>query len=140
MYIKNEIITKVAKAYNNLDYKEIELISSDDLTYTSQSVLTSLKGKIEVLRYLKEKFKTIKNSNNKVFAEIARMGSQQSWSIQIVTVKEGDLCVLISQGTTENKGGIILVDIDHQNLIKEINICTVVPHWTMAIGTGVYPA
>ena len=72
-----ELIRKVAKAYNNLDYKEIEGVASDDIIYESQNVFSALNGKNAVIDYLKGKFQTIKDSGNSVFAEIGIVGMQR---------------------------------------------------------------
>jgi hypothetical protein len=137
--IQINLIKGVAKAYNNLDYKEIEVIADENITYSSQSVLSSLNGKDEVINYLKEKFESIKRSNNLVFAELAYMGTQESWTIKISDLND-EPCILLSQGSKEDKGAIILVHTNNLELVVKIEICTVVPHWSTAIGTGVYPS
>ena len=42
---KLEIVTEIAKGYNNLNSSTFEVLASDDICYESQWVLNSLKGK-----------------------------------------------------------------------------------------------
>ena len=130
---------EVGRAYNLLDVTILENILSEDICYSSQDVLTSLNGKPEVLNYLTEKFDTIKNSDSPVFAELGYMKTQEGWSVQLADVEKGDPCLILSQGSKENKGAVILLGVDSLNKITSIDICTVVPHWSLAIRTGEYP-
>jgi hypothetical protein len=111
MEILTEMYKRVAKAYNNLDYFEIEAIAADNIRYTSQNVLRDLKGKESVMDYLKMKFKAIAEGNSPVYAELAFMKSQKEWTIQLEGLEEGEPCILLSQGAKENKGAIILISI-----------------------------
>ena len=60
---KLEIVTEIAKGYNNLNSAIFEVLASDYICYESQWVLNSIYGKAETFSYLKQKFETIKQSN-----------------------------------------------------------------------------
>lgn len=125
--MKKKLITQLAKCYNNLDVSYINNLLHNDVVYESQNVLTAIEGKNDVLAYLEPKFKVIKDSNNIVFAEVGYLD-----------VEKENPCIILSQGSKENKGGLILIE-TKSNLISRIDICTVAPHWSSAIGTSEYP-
>ena len=102
---------EVARAYNLLDVAILENVLSEDICYSSQNVLPSLNGKFEVLKYLTEKFQTVRNSDNPVFAELGYMKSQEGWTVQLGDVEKGDPCLILSQGSKENKGAVILLGV-----------------------------
>lgn len=133
-----KLIVMLAKAYNKLNYKEIENVVSEDVVYESQNVLSALNGKTEVLEYLKGKFETIRKSGNLVFAEIGFLGKQEILNVNNLSEYKGRPCIILSQGNKEAKGALILVESD-VNEIKRIDICTVAPHWTHATRTNKYP-
>lgn len=123
-----ELIKSVAKTYNNLNQDVLVPILDEDIVYESQNVLKALKGKKAVLEYLKQKFATIRKMENQVYAELGFLDEAKQKP-----------CIILSQGTKENKGALILIK-DENNLITRIDICTVAPHWTSAIPTNEYPA
>lgn len=122
-----ELIKNVAKAYNSLNHDVLVPFLDEKIVYESQNVLKPLNGKNDVLEYLKHKFTTIRNKKNNVYAELG-----------FLDVAKQNPCIILSQGTKENKGGLILVKTEN-NLITRIDICTVIPHWTSAIRTNEYP-
>lgn len=121
-----DLLKIVAKAYNNLDYKELETIASDDIVYESQDVFSALEGKKAVLNYLQPKFETVKNSGHLVFAEIGYIKNQSR------------SCIIMSQGTLENKISVVLIESRDEKLSR-IDICTIFPHWSQVTGTNEYP-
>jgi hypothetical protein len=117
----------VAAAYNNLDVSQLVSLLHKDVVYESQNVMALIEGKENLINYLQKKFKVIKDSNNLVFAEIGYLDKEQENS-----------CIILSQGSKENKGALILIQtID--TFITRIDICTVAPHWSSAIRTNKYP-
>ena len=77
-----DLIIKIAKGYNNLDPQEILNVVSEDVVYESQNVFSALRGKIEFTEYLIPKFKTIKELNNLVYAEIGFLGfTEETYTI-----------------------------------------------------------
>ena len=120
---KFEIVTEIAKGYNNLNSSTFEVLASDDICYESQWVLNALNGKAEIFSYLKQKFETIKQSNTKLFAELAYFGE--------------DPCIILAQDTKENKVATLLIDITKKQ-ISQLTICEV-PNWRDAKKTNQYP-
>lgn len=132
-----DLLRKVAKAYNNLDYTEIEAIASDNLVYESQEVLSSLNGKEKVIDHLKGKFETINETENFAYAEIGILGSQRNSNVQ-VWLAPGSPCIILSQGSIENKLALVFIKIENEKLSR-IDICTIAPHWSQVKGTREFP-
>jgi hypothetical protein len=122
--MKKKYITELAKTYNNLDESFIADLLSEDIIYESQNVLTPIEGKENLLYYLKNKFKRIKELNSIVFAEIGFLNDNS--------------CIILSQDEKENKSSLVLIEINN-NLISRIDLCTVAPHWSSAKRIGEYP-
>lgn len=122
-----KFITELAKTYNNLDIRYVENLLKANVIYESQNVLTPIEGKENLINYLQNKFKIIKDTDNLVFAEIGYLDTEKSKP-----------CIILSQGNKENKGALILIK-TKDNLITRIDICTVAPHWSSAIRTNEYP-
>ncbi|WP_299061719.1 hypothetical protein [uncultured Polaribacter sp.] len=122
-----KFITELAKTYNNLDIRYVENLLKANVIYESQNVLTPIEGKENLIDYLQNKFKIIKDTDNLVFAEIGYLDTGKSKP-----------CIILSQGNKENKGALILIK-TKDNLITRIDICTVAPHWSSAIRTNEYP-
>lgn len=120
----NELL---AKTYNNLNIKHIEGFLSKNVIYENQNVLEPIQARENLINYLTQKFKTIKKSNNLVYAELGYLDAQKEKP-----------CVILSQGKKENKGALVLIE-SADNLITRIDICTVTPHWSKAIRTNEYP-
>ena len=120
---KLEIVTEIAKGYNNLNSSTFEVLASENISYESQWVLNALNGKAETFSYLKQKFETIKNSETKLFAELAYFGE--------------DPCIILAQDTKENKVATLLIDITNEQ-ISQMTICEV-PNWRDANSTNEYP-
>lgn len=120
---KLEIIIEVAKGYNNLDSSKIEALAADAIIYESQWVLSSINSKEEVFKYLKHKFEIIKNSETKLFAEIAYFGEEP--------------CIILAQDKKDNKIATLILKIKNKQ-ISRMYICKV-PNWRDAIGIKEYP-
>ena len=120
---KLEIVNEIAKGYNNLDSSLIEAVASDNVIYESQWVMSSINSKVETFKYLKHKFDIIKNSETKLFAEIAYYGE--------------DPCIILAQDTTENKVATLLIEITNEQ-VSRMDICEV-PNWRNCKRTNEYP-
>jgi hypothetical protein len=120
---KLEIVNEIAKGYNNLDSSLIEAVASDNIIYESQWVMNSINTKVETFKYLKHKFEIIKNSETKLFAEIAYNGE--------------DPCIILAQDTTENKVATLLIEVTNEQ-VSRMDICEV-PNWKDARRTNEYP-
>lgn len=136
---KLELIRLLAKAYNNLDIKEIEEILSEEIIYESQNVLKPICGKNELKTYLSAKFELIKNTKNTVFAEIGFLGEEDRSNFNDLSNYKGQPCIILSQGEKENKGALILIEAANNKILR-IDICTIAPHWTLANRTNQYPS
>ena len=131
-------VAQVAKAYNKLDAGFISSVASDDLYYTSQLVYAPLEGKDKVIDFLYRKFRTARDSGHPAFAELAYLIDLSSRDLLRVDEENGRPCIILSQDTRENKIGLITVKVS-RNKVTEISICTISPHWSQALSTGLYP-
>jgi hypothetical protein len=120
---KLEIVNEIAKGYNNLDSAIIEAVASDNIIYESQWVMSSINSKVETFKYLKHKFDIIKNSETKLFAEIAYYSE--------------DPCIILAQDTTENKVATLLIEVTNEQ-VSRMDICEV-PNWRDCKRTNEYP-
>ena len=120
---KLEIVNEIAKGYNNIDSSLIEAVASDNIIYESQWVMSSINTKVETFKYLKHKFEIIKNSETKLFAEIAHYGE--------------DPCIILAQDTTENKVATLLIEVTNEQ-VSRMDICEV-PNWRDCKRTNEYP-
>ena len=112
----------------------------DDIIYESQQVLCALKGREAVLDYLRTKFVTLRNTpGSELIAEFGFMGSQEHSYIKAAFAREGQPCLVLSQGEKERKLAVALVD-GLKGKISRVELCTVAPHWSQVEGTGEYPS
>lgn len=133
------LTTGLARAYNNLDVALIEDKLADDIIYESQQVLIPLRGKPGVVEYLEQKFQTISDTPEaRVFVELAFLDNLDGTMIPLAFAREGQPCLIMAQGTKENRLAVVLV---HESFgkISRIDLCTIAPHWSQASGTGEYP-
>jgi hypothetical protein len=134
------LVTALGKAYNTLDVSHIEDLLDDDIIYESQQVLCALKGREAVLDYLRKKFVTLRNTpGSELIAEFGFMGSQEHSYIKAAFAREGQPCLVVSQGEKERKLAVALVE-GFKGKIGRVELCTVAPHWSQVHGTGEYPA
>lgn len=131
-------VIETAKSYNNLDLSYIEAIASDNIIYESQEVFSALEGREEVFNYMEAKFRTVHKSDHPVFAEIGFLDTKPSAGIY-GTSEVNRPCIILAQGTKENKIAIVTVEVSDGSLSR-IDVCTVFPHWSEAIPTGSYPS
>ncbi|MBX3297670.1 MAG: nuclear transport factor 2 family protein [Acidobacteria bacterium] len=135
-----ELVEIYAKALNRLDFELLEPFLDDDVVYESQEVLSSLKGKAAVSEYLRGKFATIRKAiwRSQVYAEIGHCGTQDGNNIQVLSAEPFRPCILMAQGDPSKVLVLVLLDVESAK-IKRIDLCTVVPHPSSAIRSGVYP-
>jgi len=140
MILKPDIffVAQVAKAYNKLDAGFISSIASEDLYYTSQAVYAPLEGKDKVTDFLYKKFRTARDSGHPAFAELGFLIDFPSRDLLRLDEEKGRPCIILSQDTKDNKIGLITVKV-FRNKVTEISICTIAPHWSQALHTGLYP-
>lgn len=137
--VELELLRVYARSWNNLSFEQLEHYLSDDVVYTSQSVLGSLVGKVAVSEYLSGKMKAVKENllTADVYAEVGYCGNERGRRVQLFG-SEGRPCVLMAQGDIKVPIGLVLLETTG-NKIKDISFCTVVPDSASAIRTGEYP-
>jgi hypothetical protein len=121
-----QIYKQVATAYNTLNYKIFESLIIDDFTYESQQVFDVMNGKQNFIEYIQGKFERIKQTNTFVFAEIGYLSPET-------------MCIIISQGTKDNKGALLMLEINDDEKIIRMDMCTISPNWRDAKRTGEFP-
>jgi hypothetical protein len=129
-----DLVREISKGYNRLNISYFIPILSDNVVYESQSVLSSITGKKDVVDFLDAKFRTVKDSGDVVFAEIAYWGKKKNEFGENI----GRPCILMSQGSKENIGAVIVLEIISEK-VNRIDICTVAPRWQMMMRTNEYP-
>ena len=67
--MKEDIVRKIATAYNTLNPDIFTDLIADDFTYESQHVFTPMNGKEKFLEYIAGKYNTIKRTGETVYAE-----------------------------------------------------------------------
>ena len=133
------LVTALGKAYNNLDVVHIEELIDDNVIYESQQVICPLKGREAVTDYLRKKFDTLrKTPGSELIAEFGFMGSQEHSYIHAAFAREGQPCLILSQGEKERKLAGVLGE-GLKGKISRGELCTIAPHWSQVKGTGEYP-
>ena len=105
----------------------------EEVSYSSQWVLSDLNGKAEVADYLRAKMETIRASPEaRVFAQLARTQKYPMYGLS------PEPCVVIGQGTAEDLVATVLFTVSETKIIG-IDICMIPPpHTTKRL--GVFPA
>lgn len=119
-----EAATAFARAWNRLDCNEFLALLAGDACYASQWVFEELNGAKAIKEYLVPKMEAVKNSGNRVFAELGKTDS-------------GRDCVIMAQGDQENIMATVLFEVSGDT-IKRYDMC--MPDITGAVRSGVYPA
>jgi hypothetical protein len=138
-YPNQDIYTTVARAFNNNDVSLIESIAADDITLTIKHEVELVSGKAEVIQYLNKKFQDKSNNDDDNLAELAHMGDQSKSRQQFTNLLAGDLCLRFAKGVLKPHGAILVLEINDDNRVTEICICTLVHDWAGVVGTGVCP-
>ena len=129
--LEKQLLTQVAKSWNNLDVSFIENLLADDFTYESQWVFSPIRGKDNFLPYLKSKFQAfataIKDSGMQVYAELA-----------IHPDLKGKDCIVLTQITGQEVISVLIVIELINDLISRIDICFI-PDPNTAILSGIQP-
>jgi hypothetical protein len=115
-----------AKMMNSFSIANLEPLLSDDLHYASQWVFEEITSKQAYLDYIAPKLLAIKNTDNKVFAEMG-----------LLEVEFPGPCVVIAQGDKNNLVATVLIKVE-DNKIKRIDMCAA-PSPHSAKRTGIYP-
>lgn len=135
-----DLVEIYARAWNRLDFEILEPFLDESVVFESQEVFSSLDGKEAVSEYLMGKFATIRKTRWKsdVYAEIGHCGTQDGNNIQVLSAEPFRPCILMAQGDPNKVLVLVLLDVESAK-IKRIDLCTVIPHPSSAIRSGVYP-
>ena len=135
-----KVITQLATAYNTLNAHLLEPIIASEFEYESQHVFDVMRGKATFIEYITGKFATIKRTGATVYAEIGYSDYNNDISLSISTLqKNGHACLIISQGSKEDKVSLLMPKYNHAGLIQRMDMCGIAPHWSKAKRTHVYP-
>ena len=110
-----EIANKIIKAYEQANFTELYKIFSDDIIWSSQWVISSIKGKEEVINYYDNKARLLKESNSKIKGVIVETIEQDlfknnSKQPQVtLLIPAGKICVLIGQKYDDKENNMILI-------------------------------
>jgi len=99
---------------------------ADDFHYASQWVIEEITSKQQYLDYMRPKLEAIKESGNRVWAEL---GELQTYP--------GGPCLVVAQGERNNISATVLVEVMGSK-IKRLDMCFV-PSPQSACRTGEYP-
>lgn len=119
-------LTAYASMMNSCDSTQFEELLANEFRYTSQAVLTDISSKDEFVAYIRQKLKTIKQSNATVFAELGKLNAYGHQD-----------CVLLAQDNKNNLIATVFATVDGEH-IKQIDMC-IVPPPSQVKRTGVYP-
>lgn len=121
-----------ATAWNRLDPEVLIQVLDDDVTYSSQSVLASMRGKEEVADYLRGKMATIRaDPAFKVFAQLAETQVYPMYTLP------PESCVVLSQGEIDNLVATVLFEVSETG-IRAIHMCIIPPPHTTKL-SGEFP-
>ena len=148
--IKDIIVAEICKAWNNLDVKYLQNYFSNDFVYSSQMVLTNINGSANYISYLKGKFKSIKEGNDGVKAEIGYWNSspciiliQQLEKAEMAAYSERkqmrDGSIEITRPFTKKRGAVITFEFDDDNKIKRAFMSVVAPTISQVKRTAIFP-
>jgi len=121
-----QALTAYAEMMNSCDSSNFENLLADDLVSTSQAVLSAMTSKAEYVSYIRQKLKTIKQSNATVYAELGELNAYGHTE-----------CVVIAQNSKGNLVGTAFITVK-DNKVKQIDLCSVPPP-TQAKRSGIYP-
>lgn len=110
------LLNQFILSWNALNVFHIKEHISKDVIYESQWVLNSIKGKSEVLNYLKRKFETIKKEmKSKLILIYAVIGYLPSMNFKP--------CIILSQIISDKLNQVIILIEVNESKISRIDIC-----------------
>ena len=123
---ENHAARAFAVMWNSLDLSVIEPLLASDIRYESQMVFEPLLGRHDVIKHLRGKMRSVQRElpAGEPFAELG--------------VVLGRPCVVLAQGTKENRIGVVLFSVKDEK-IRGVDICTIFPMATEVPETGIYP-
>ena len=116
-----------ARMMNTLDMSHIEPLLDEDFRYSSQWMIGEIPSKQEFLDYIKPMLDSIKQSGNRVYAEIAYANA---WG--------HDECAVTAEGDKENLSACVFAHVK-DGKIRRIDVCGDPPP-SATQRTGEYPS
>ena len=136
-----ELITALAKAYNKLDYTEIEDFVIDNVVYESEQIMAPFFGKQEVFDFIRSQFDTIRNLGVVLSAELATINIEKYSHFFRFDSYSNKPCLILSASDDEKDDKPALVFITTRNgLISNILFRTRIPDFSKAVGTNQFPS
>lgn len=119
--------TFYARAWNRLDCADFVALLAPDARYASQWVIAELHGRDEIGDYLARKMEAVKNSEGKVYAELAKTTESEP----------GRYCVALAQNEVESVKAVVLFEVSGGR-ISRFNLC--MPELYGIVRSGEYPS
>ncbi len=110
------LLKKLESSWNDLSTDHIESFLADDIIYESQFVMTPIKGKSAVIKYLKKKFRTIRK-------EMRQNHSNHNADIGYLPLFNMRPCIVLSQTIADKKSQVTILIEVRKSLISRIDIC-----------------
>ncbi len=110
------LLKKLESSWNDLSTDHIESFLADDIIYESQFVMTPIKGKSAVIKYLKKKFRTIRK-------EMRQNHSNPNADIGYLPLFNMRPCIVLSQTIADKKSQVTILIEVRKSLISRIDIC-----------------
>jgi len=123
---KADALRAYARMMHHLSVDYLAPMLADDFHYASQWVIEEITSKQQYLDYMRPKLEAIKESGNRVWAEL---GELQTYP--------GGPCLVVAQGERNNISATVLVEVMGSK-IKRLDMCFV-PSPQSACRTGEYP-
>jgi hypothetical protein len=121
-HLRSFLVRRYSKSLNELDARQLSNLTAENVCYSSQAVSDVLRGKEIVLRYVEDKYATIKAHELKVWSCIGVVDHPLSASIPCVIAYEGEArqCLFVLHPNTCGE-------------IQHIEILTVIPNPISAV-------
>lgn len=123
---ENDAALAYSRMMNTMNLSEFVALLAPNARYASQWVFEELKGKKAIEKYLRGKINAIKETDSKVYCEMAV--AQDSFP--------GKPCVAVAQDNKEEVIGVVVFEVD-KNLIQRFDMC--MPVLFMPKRSGIYP-
>ena len=123
---KIDALKAYARMMHHLSADYLAPLLAEDFHYASQWVFEEIESKQQYLDYIRPKLEAIKESGNRVWAELAELQAYP-----------GGPCLVISQGDKDNISATVLAEVEG-NTIKRLDMCFV-PSPDRARRSGEYP-
>ena len=130
---KRDAAIAFAKAWNNLDPSHLEPLLADDVHYAFQNVSAEMTNKAELMDYLAGKMDTIRRSPDaRVWGELSETRPYP------MAPNPPEPCALMAQGSQDGIDCLVLFKVANGRITR-IDLCSIAPHPSCGVRTGIYP-